>query len=377
MEDSETAQQLAPDMALSPVEDQPGLYIGGLWALRRSDALTQRNITHVLSLFPFEPSQLKNLRGEPWDAYGKGLKQLTIDIHDVDDEDLLVELPQAVRFIHQGLTGSKATDQDSEKGGVFVHCAAGKSRSASVVIAYLLWRHPSRFDPSPSPDSQRPRRETATEAVTSALALLRRTRPMVDPNDGFMSQLALWWEMGCPADKDMDSNPLYQRWAYKREVMENTAVGQAPPRLRFEDEEQPQAGTERGTNLHLRCKKCRRTLTTSPFIIEHNPGASPSNPCPHVFIEPLSWMRDELEKGQLSGRLLCPNARCGAGVGRYDWKGFKCSCGEWVTPALSLQRARVDEVKVDEGAAARRSGGGAPGMGIRMPPGLRGQGGNL
>lgn len=335
------------------------------------------------------------------------MRQLTIDIHDVDDEDLLIELPQAVRFIHQGLMGTKTGEHDTDKssdasssssvdslaegvdklsvdngairkGGVFVHCAAGKSRSASVVIAYLLWRHPSRFDPSPSSESPKPRRETATEAVTSALALLRRTRPMVDPNDGFMSQLALWWEMGCPADKDMDSNPLYQRWAYKREVLENTAVGQAPPRLRFEDEEQqPQADTERETNVQLRCKKCRRILTTSPFIIDHNPASLPSNPCPHVFIEPLSWMRDELEKGQLSGRLLCPNTRCGAGVGRYDWKGFKCTCGEWVTPALSLQRARVDEVKVDGGAAARRNGGGAPGMGIRMPPGLRGQGGNL
>jgi dual specificity phosphatase 12 len=322
------------------------------------------------------------------------MHHLTIDVHDVDDEDLLIELPKAVKFIHEGLTrnGQRHSDKDDEDGGapidgltknvetlrvdpessnqgaVFVHCAAGKSRSVSTIIAYLLWRYPSRFDPS---SSSKPRRETATDAVASALALIRETRPMAEPNDGFMSQLSLWWEMGCP--EDVESHPLYQRWAYKREVMENTAVGQAPPRLRFEDEEQPLAGSNRGGNLQLRCKKCRRTLATSPFIVQHNP--SQSTPCPHIFIEPLSWMRSELEKGELSGRLLCPNARCGAGVGRYDWKGFKCSCNEWVCPALSLQRGRVDEVKVPEAAAERTTQGGT--MGIRMPPGMRPQSGNL
>ncbi|KAK0382935.1 hypothetical protein NLU13_8851 [Sarocladium strictum] len=388
------SEEAAADMALSPVEGVPRLFIGGLWALRRSDAMLKRQITHVLSLVTFEPSQLKNFRGETWDEYGRNLRHLTIDVHDVDDEDLLIELPKAVEFIHQGLeevsanqdsTGdedggaalngiTKAVDnlnirpQTPGPGAVFVHCAAGKSRSASAVIAYLLWRYPSRFDSSPT----KPRHETASEAVSSALALLRRTRPMVEPNDGFMSQLALWWEMGCP--KDVEAHSLYQRWAYKREVLENTAVGQAPPRLRFEDEETPLAGTAHDSNLQLRCKKCRRTLATSSYIIHHNP--SQSTPCPHIFIEPLSWMRTELEKGELSGRLLCPNSRCGAGVGRYDWKGFKCSCGEWVTPALSLQRGRVDEVKVDVGMAAAQKGVGG-GMGIRMPPGMRPQGGNL
>ena len=222
---------------------------------------------------------------------------------------------------------------------------------------------------------------------------------MAEPNDGFMHQLALWWDMGCP--EDVESNHVYQRWAFKREVEEHVAVGQAPSRLRFEDEaaqgrKGPSRSGDGASGVNLRCKKCRRTLATTPFIQKHAPAPPkakpnssppPQQPCPHYFIEPLSWMRGELERGELNGRLMCPNERCGAAVGRYDWKGIHCACGAWVTPGLSLQRARVDE------EAKRTTAGGVAGaqagadqeaarraqLGIRMPPGAavtRG-GGNL
>ncbi|KAI9897697.1 hypothetical protein N3K66_007553 [Trichothecium roseum] len=449
-------------MALSRIEGRDELYVGGIWALRRSDSLTERRITHVLSLVPFSMDNLKNFKDEPWTTYGRDLEHLVIDIDDVDDTDLLIELPRAVKFIDEGLRSGrerfkdKGQEEKKEKekeegeeasrepggqdgipdivggvndlslqlaqekgqrsgkeGAVFVHCAAGKSRSVAVIVAYLLWKYPNRFDPNTSSGSQdangataavaavtaalaappgdRPRKDTAAEAVAAALEFVRRSRPMAEPNDGFTRQLELFWEMGCPAD-DMEAQPAYQRWAYKREVEEHVAIGQAPSRLRFEDEEAGGRAADGSTpGLSLRCKKCRRTLVTAPFIQDHKavtitstgeassdgPGgpapapAPPPAPCPHFFIEPLGWMRGELEKGELNGRLLCPNARCGAGVGRYDWKGFKCSCGGWVTPAFSLQRGRVDDVVVRSAAAAAAGGGGAGG--IRLPPGHSGR----
>lgn len=395
-----------------------------IWALRRSDSLSELGITHVLSLVDFNHSNLKNFKNEPWTEYGKAFRHLVIDVDDVDDTDLLVEMPRATRFIDEALRGEGGSDGASsqEEGGaalrgrmdalqlddaghgqerkgggggaVFVHCAAGKSRSVAVTVAYLLWRHPGRFDPNlvapglydlsapdrgaqpplPWSSEKRGRRETAPEAVKAALDLIRRTRPMAEPNDGFMEQLALWWEMECP--EDVEAHPLYQRWVYKREVEENVAVGQAPSRLRFEDEQQRVPGTDDGSSpppgFNLRCKKCRRTLATAPFIQAHSPAKPPAEqrPCPHHFVEPLSWMRGELERGELGGRLSCPNERCGAGVGRYDWKGIRCACGAWVTPGLSLQRSRVDEELVAPPAGVD----GRVKMGIRMPPG---RGGNL
>ncbi|GAB0133352.1 hypothetical protein EsDP_00001764 [Epichloe bromicola] len=432
-------------MALSRVDGEDDLYVGGIWALRRSDTLAEKNIRHVLSVVGFSPDSLRNFKDEPWSEYGKQFRHLLIDVDDVDDSNLLVELPRAVRFIHRGLRGQSSSEGDnvdaalgggstlgkksqvaadtpdrgaSRDGGVFVHCAAGKSRSVSVIIAYLLWRHPSRFDTSSvscsaygdmnnskhhdsratstantNMDHRRWRKETAQDAVEAALALIRRTRPMAEPNDGFREQLALWWEMGCPANDDdgVENHPLYQRWAYKREVEEHVAVGQAPSRLRFEDEDPLAVAARAGSNGHqdaestLRCKRCRRTLATAPFIGQHiaspsSKSLAPGQPCPHYFIEPLSWMRSELERGELNGRLSCPNERCGAAVGRYDWKGIRCACGGWVTPGLSLQRARVDaEVRRRPGTSSEHGGAGAGAgaelsevarnLGIRMPPG--------
>lgn len=307
-------------------------------------------------MIQFNKDLVKNFKGEPWSVYGKDYPHLMIDLDDVDDADIVIELPRAVRFIDEAL---KSRDPH---GAVFVHCVAGKSRSVSAIIAYLLTTHPDQFAPS-----DRPRRETASEAVDSALSLVRKTRPMAEPNPGFMEQLALFWEMGCP--EDVESQPAYQRWAYKREVAEHLAVGQAPSRLRFEDEQTTAAAQANSGNI--RCKKCRRVLANSTFVQPHVPKIPVPGPagCGHLFIEPLSWMRPELAKADLNGRLTCPNERCGAAVGRYDWKGFKCACTEWVTPAFSLQKARVDEERAITPAAQRQA---AP-AGIRMPPG-RGNG---
>lgn len=336
------------------------IFVYSLWALRRSDTMKKKQITHVLSMVKFDPEAVKNFNNESWSVYGKDIQHLMIDLDDVEDADILVELPRAVRFIDEGL-------MHEEPRGVFVHCVAGKSRSVSAIIAYLLWKHPERFNHSPALS----RKETASDAVQAALDLIRQTRPMAEPNPGFEEQLHLWWEMGCP--QDVEAHHAYQRWAYKREVAEHLAVGQAPSRLRFEDE-QDQHGSSSTSNINVRCKKCRRVLATGAFIQSHVPADAKSPAakagCPHLFIEPLSWMRPELAKAELSGRLTCPNLRCGAGVGRYDWKGFKCSCGAWVTPAFSLQRAKVDEEK----QRSHAPGTAAAAMGIRMPPG---RGGNL
>lgn len=54
-------------------------------------------------------------------------------------------------------------------GGVLVHCYAGVSRSASVVIAYLIWKYNMTFN--------------------DAFNYLINVRPIINPNIGFVKQL--------------------------------------------------------------------------------------------------------------------------------------------------------------------------------------------
>ena len=98
---------------------------------------------------------------------------------------------------------------------------------------------------------------------------------MAEPNDGFMAQLELYKEMGCP--RDIHAHPKYQRWLYQREVDLALAVGMAPDRVRFEDEEVQEETEASGREVELRCRKCRyvhptlsksgRTMCTCSIIL--------------------------------------------------------------------------------------------------------------
>lgn len=303
---------------------------------------------------------------------------------DVDDEDIIQYFPETITFIQEAL---------KEGGGVLVHCAMGKSRSVTLTAAYLLATRPNL-------------------TPTTAVELIRETRPGAEPNAGFIDQLELWSRAGCPMD--IEANSAYQRWLYKNEIELSAAVGRAPDRLRFEDEEKAIVKAALGDSgeapeepkrKNLRCRKCRTLLGTEEYVVAHDPKESLEvnittdmsslplpNPeagaaslttvaCGHLFVQPLSWMRTALETQELEGRLMCPGAKCGAHVGRWNWKGLRCSCGVWITPAFALHKGRVDVLSPDiESGKAGVAGVRMPPGGIRMPPGVRmppGRGQNL
>ncbi|KAF8708903.1 hypothetical protein AX14_013529 [Amanita brunnescens Koide BX004] len=90
---------------------------------------------------------------------------------------------------------------------------------------------------------------------------------------------------------------------------------------------------------------------TSPAGIPKNivPISPPilDNPkCSGYFVEPMAWMEPFLESGEIAGKITCPNKKCGAKLGNYDWAGVKCGCKEWVVPGFCINRAKVDEIVV-------------------------------
>ncbi|KAH9886072.1 hypothetical protein C8Q73DRAFT_658881 [Cubamyces lactineus] len=66
--------------------------------------------------------------------------------------------------------------------------------------------------------------------------------------------------------------------------------------------------------------------------------------CSGYFVEPMKWMEPFLEQGHMAGKILCPNKKCNAKLGNYDWAGVCCSCKEWVVPGFCIHRSKVDEV---------------------------------
>ncbi|KAI9643387.1 tyrosine protein phosphatase yvh1 [Ciborinia camelliae] len=184
------------------------------------NCLQKNNITHIVSVLKYD---FKNFNID-WKKY----KQLQIEVDDVEDENLLGEFETTGAWIEEALKGTSGETEGQEKdvegeeerrkkGAVLVHCAMGRSRSVTILIAYLL-------------------RQYSSLTPATALAQIQQTRPFAEPNDGFMAQLQLYYEMGCP--RNIDEQPKYQRWLYQREVELAVAIGGRPDWVRFEDEEQ-------------------------------------------------------------------------------------------------------------------------------------------
>lgn len=171
------------------------LYIGGLYALYQTDLIRAAGITHVLSVIDYDPLLQ--------DKFAH-LKHFHIRADDHPNENLLQYLPEAVKYIDQALkevatieeTNDISRDiKDEGAGGVFVHCAMGKSRSATLVVAYLMWKY--HLD------------------AGTALAQLCEGRPVCDPNPGFKEQLLVWQQM-CRSKSEEESTAIYKGWQNTR-----------------------------------------------------------------------------------------------------------------------------------------------------------------
>ncbi|KAF9226635.1 phosphatases II [Gyrodon lividus] len=130
------------------------LYLGNIHAARSSRSLTERRITHIVSVCndPI-PAELPE----------SGITHLRIPVEDVDFADLLIWLPTACQFIDQAIRAG---------GVVLVHCYQGLTRSATVVAAYLMYTR--RID------------------ATQAMLVVREAREQVWYNAGFHEQLVLF-----------------------------------------------------------------------------------------------------------------------------------------------------------------------------------------
>uniref|UniRef100_K7FWP6 Dual specificity protein phosphatase n=1 Tax=Pelodiscus sinensis TaxID=13735 RepID=K7FWP6_PELSI len=127
--------------------------------LCRDIAANRRELAHLRITHVLNASHSK-WRGGAEFYEGTGIRYLGIEAHDSPSFDMSPYFHPAADFIHQALR---------ERGGkILVHCAVGVSRSATLVLAYLMIRQ----------------RMTLVEAIKTV-----KDHRGIIPNRGFLHQL--------------------------------------------------------------------------------------------------------------------------------------------------------------------------------------------
>lgn len=147
------------------------LFLGNILAANSTRSLTERGITHILSVCC---DQI------PAEVPESGFRHMRIAVEDVPSANLLIHLPVACRWIDQALRSG---------GVVLVHCYQGLSRSAAVIAAYIMWS----------------RRVTAAQAME----FVRNAREQIWINESFIEQLVLFELCGY---QPSETNGIYMNW---------------------------------------------------------------------------------------------------------------------------------------------------------------------
>lgn len=88
---------------------------------------------------------------------------------------------------------------------------------------------------------------------------------------------------------------------------------------------------------HQACDRRPREFLFKDGVALHSLAGQ--KPCTHLFVQEQPWM-DDAVRCVNDGVIPCP--RCSAKLGTFRWSGLQCSCGAWVSPALSLLRSKLD-----------------------------------
>jgi len=157
---------------------QGELYLGTATQAANSKVLSTLGITHVLNVTKEIPNVFCDI-----DA----IQYLTIDVADENTENLLRRFPAATRFITEALfccssesvnvSSPDTTHEvfDQIRNNVLVHCDVGVSRSAVVVVAFLM--------------------KFLRLTLSDAFQFVKSRRPIVRPTRGYLNQLSRYEEM--------------------------------------------------------------------------------------------------------------------------------------------------------------------------------------
>ena len=141
------------------------IYLGNIDGARNIQFLKKEKITHIISLAGkmFTPTYDKNIIQF----------QKIIDIEDDWKENIIKYFKECFEIIEKA-------------NKIFIHCMAGVSRSATIVISYLMWKE--------------------KKSLEETLKKVKEKR-FVSPNFGFMEQLKIFEKL--LKKNNYDLNKIY------------------------------------------------------------------------------------------------------------------------------------------------------------------------
>ena len=128
------------------------IYLGDFRTADNIDMLRQYNITHIINCAFNLPNR-----------FPEQITYKRLDLRDEPDQPITERLEEAYQFI-----------KENKDKNIFVHCVFGKSRSASVVIFYVMKEKKMNFQ--------------------DAKNFVKNIRNIVEPNSGFESELNRYYE---------------------------------------------------------------------------------------------------------------------------------------------------------------------------------------
>lgn len=149
-----TQKQLWTDFRPQASKILPRLYLSDMYTATDPITLKRLGITHVVSVVEYM-----------WHEYPADIAHHCVPIHDNPASDIESLFDAVIAWIKRAMDAG----EDSR---VLVHCMWGMSRSASIVIAYLM--------------------ATLGMSLDASLAHVKVRRTIVCPNSGFRKQLMMY-----------------------------------------------------------------------------------------------------------------------------------------------------------------------------------------
>lgn len=134
------------DLDISKINEN--LYISDISPIYDLRFLKETGITHILTtVLGIEPQ------------FPNDFKYMTVNSRDTETEDLQQYFNKTSKYIDEAIKNN---------GKILVHCSYGISRSATIIIAYFIWKGYS---------------------FEKAYNLVKSKREIINPNESFMIQL--------------------------------------------------------------------------------------------------------------------------------------------------------------------------------------------